>query len=116
MIPGKNIADAFLSPLFRHRFSRVVVFTRDTSSPVAKELAGNGADVVKVTLTEGDTEDAAALKTALQGVDVLVNALASREAAAPGMDILAKAAIDAGVKVYFPSEFGVWVVLFSQSQ
>lgn len=100
---GKNIADAFLSPLFRHRFPRVVVFTRDTSSPVAKDLAERGAELVKSTLAD----DAATLKTALKGVDVLVNALASREEAAPGMDILAKTAIDAGVRVYFPSEFGV---------
>jgi len=96
VIPGKNIAHAFLSPLFRHCFSRVVVFTRDTSSPAAKELTGNGANVVKVILAKGDVEGAAALKTALRRC----------RARDHGMDVLAKASIDPGVKVYLPSEFG----------
>ena len=85
----------------------MVVFTRNTSSPVAKDLAERGAELVKSILAEGDADDTGTMKTALKGVDVLVNALASREEAAPGMDILAKTAIDAGVRVYFPSEFGV---------
>jgi len=85
----------------------VVIFTRDISSPVAKELVEQGADVIKITFAGGDAADGANLKTALQGVDIVVNAIVSREPAAPGINILAKAAVDAGVKVYFSNEFGV---------
>lgn len=61
---------------------------------------------MKVAFDDTDPEDAAVLKSALQGVDVVVNAVASSPVAAPGMKVLAKAAVDAGVKIYFPSEFG----------
>lgn len=87
----------------------MVVFTRNAASPAALDLAAQGAEVVKVTFDGGDPVDAATLKRALVGVDVVVNAIVSTPVAAPGMKVLVKAAVDAGVRVYFPSEFGVYV-------
>ncbi len=85
----------------------MVIFTRNPVSPAALELEKQGAEVVKVTFDNEDPEDADALKRALEGVDVVVNAIVSTPVAAPGMKVLVKAAVNAGVKVYFPSEFGV---------
>jgi len=104
---GKSIAEKFLSPAYHSRFPRVTIFTRNTSLPAAVELVKQGAEVVKVAFDDGDPEDVALLKSALEGVDVVVNAIVSTPAAAPGMKVLVKAAVNAGVKVYFPSEFGV---------
>lgn len=104
---GRSVAEIFLSPAYHSQFSRVVIFTRNPVSPAALELEKQGAEVVKVTFDNEDPEDAAALKRALEGVDVVVNAIVSTPIAAPGMKVLVKAAVNAGVKVYFPSEFGV---------
>ncbi|KAG8925353.1 hypothetical protein FRC00_004065 [Tulasnella sp. 408] len=75
---------------------RVIVFTRQPSSATAKELQAQGAEVYDSDITP---------KT-LEGVDAVVNALgmsASKEV----NDNLAKAAAEAGVRVYIPNEFGM---------
>ncbi|KLO14005.1 hypothetical protein SCHPADRAFT_967111 [Schizopora paradoxa] len=104
---GKSVTEVFLSAAYRPQFSRVVVFTRNATSSAALGLAAQGAEIVKVTFDDEDPEDAVTLKRALVGVDVVVNAIVSTPVAAPGMKVLVKAVVDAGVKVYFPSEFGV---------
>jgi len=94
---GKPITLAFLSKQFYpSQVGRVVLLTRDASSPAVQELKSQGAEVVEGPISA----------SALKGVDVLVNALGGR----PTLDernAYAKAASEAGVKVYIPSEFGV---------
>ncbi|KAG9018159.1 hypothetical protein FRB90_012067 [Tulasnella sp. 427] len=76
--------------------NRVVVLSRDDSSPVAQELKELGAEVHTGTVTV----------ESLKGIDVVINAWGFT---VPGeiKDSLVKTAAEAGVRVYFPSEFGV---------
>lgn len=53
--------------------------------------------------------DPAQLREALKGVDVLVSAL-NRTDSKP-LDALAEAAVDSGVVVYFPAEYGTYVTM-----
>ncbi|KAI0059293.1 NAD(P)-binding protein [Artomyces pyxidatus] len=98
---GMVIARTLLSHTYRPFFSRVVVLTRDSASQNARMLADLGADVH---VLWGDIHDA--LRSALRGVDVLINALGR----APGSEVpdaLIQIAAEARVALYFPSEFGV---------
>ena len=90
-------------------FSKIIAFTRDPSSRSARALAAlsSSIDVRKVTLDPDDADDVARLRAALQGVDVVVNTVTALYATARGFNLLVDEAIDAGVRVYFPSEFGV---------
>ncbi|KAG8912108.1 hypothetical protein FRC00_005272 [Tulasnella sp. 408] len=94
---GKLISKTLLSPVCRpNQINRVVVLSRDDSSPVAQELKTLGAEI-HTGPVKADT---------LKGIDVVINAWGFT---VPGdiKNALVKAAVDAGVKVYFPSEFGV---------
>ncbi|KAG8899955.1 hypothetical protein FRB99_006348 [Tulasnella sp. 403] len=95
---GALIVKAFLEPsVYPSTVNRVVVLTRSDSSPALKELQAKGAEISVV----GDAPTAESLK----GVDVLVNALT--HFASPQLnEAYARAAKDAGVKVYFPTEYG----------
>ncbi|KAG9017074.1 hypothetical protein FRB90_001853 [Tulasnella sp. 427] len=96
-IAGGPFTRTFLSSTFRpSQVNRVVVLTRDGSSDTAKELKSLGAEI-----QEGPID-----AKALQGIDVVVNAFSQYAAPEVG-DNLARAAAEAGVKVYFPSEYGV---------
>ncbi|KIO31662.1 hypothetical protein M407DRAFT_4953 [Tulasnella calospora MUT 4182] len=94
---GVPVTRAFLSSTVRpSQVNRVVVLTRDASSAKAKELQSLGAEIYDGTV------DA----KALQGIDVVVNTYSHY---LPGevSENLAKAAADAGAKVYFPNEYGM---------
>lgn len=65
----------------------------------------HGAEVF--TVADGYS-DPAQLRQALKGVDVLVSAL-NRTDSKP-LDALAEAAVDSGVVVYFPAEYGTYVM------
>lgn len=96
---GLHVAHVFLSAAFRpSQVNRVVVLTRDASSAKVKELQSLGAEIYDGTI------DA----KALQGIDVVVNTY-SQYSPTEVSENLAKAAADAGVKVYFPSEYGMYV-------
>lgn len=82
-------------------FSTVIGLVRDPSSAAATSLAEAGVDIRKV--SESDSADSVA--EVLRGVDVVVNVLNSNAAAFK--DVIGEAAIKAGAKVYFLSEFGV---------
>ena len=85
-----------LSPeYFPKQVAKVVAFTRDPNSKVALVLKAAGAELVVPAPTPATFKD----------VDVFVNA--SNPAKDSAYDDYAKAAIDAGVNVYFPSEFGL---------
>ncbi|KAH9203551.1 isoflavone reductase family protein [Leptodontidium sp. 2 PMI_412] len=93
---GRNIVESLLSPEFRSSFGEVVLLTRERG-PTAIELEKKGA-----TIRLYNEENMA---SSLEGVDVLVNALASK-----GHHYKLKiieALPTSSVKLYFPSEFGV---------
>ncbi|OCB86111.1 NAD-binding protein [Sanghuangporus baumii] len=91
---------------FKPFFSRVVAITRDASSPKAKALASLGAELHEVHLDDPALgEVKAALRSSMNEIDVVVNALGMTSAQVK--DVVAETAIEAGAKVYFPSEFGV---------
>ncbi|KIO31693.1 hypothetical protein M407DRAFT_218886 [Tulasnella calospora MUT 4182] len=94
---GLAVTRAFLSPTFNpSRVKRVVVFTRQPTSDIAKELQAQGAEIYDSNITT----------KALEGVDAVVNVLgmtASKEV----NDNVAKTAAEAGVRVYIPNEFGM---------
>ncbi|KAG8953468.1 hypothetical protein FRC04_002310 [Tulasnella sp. 424] len=94
---GLAVAQAFLSPTFNpSQVKRIIVFTRQPSSSTAVELRSQGAEIYDGEITP----------KALEGVDAVVNVLGM---AAPKEvnDSCAKAAAEAGVKVYIPNEFGM---------
>lgn len=76
------------------------MLTRNPGSNKAKVLAGYGAELVAL----GETVTAADL----EGVDALINCL-GHDANLEIKNSYGKAAAEAGVKVYLPSEFGVYV-------
>lgn len=85
----------------------MIVLTRSSASPAVRSLAANGATICEVDLADGlnAKERQEDLRNALKGVDVLVDVLAHY--VEPAKTALFQAALDTGVKVYFPSEFGV---------
>jgi len=96
---GSHVTRAFLSSEYHpEQVGRVVLLTRDTSSAKAKEFEQLGAELVSV--ANGITIQQ------LKGVDVLVSCL-SHIASREENDVYAKVAIEAGVKVYFPTEYGL---------
>ena len=90
-----------LTTTFKPFFSRVVALSRSYSSPDATRLAELGAEVRQ--MPDGLVLDS--LVEQLKGVDIFVNALGSTDL--ESKNALARAAITAGVAVYFPSEFGM---------
>ncbi|OCH93284.1 NAD(P)-binding protein [Obba rivulosa] len=97
---GKALSEVFLTT-YRPFFSSVRVLVRDPSSEAARALAQKGAEVHHIDLS--NLHDS--LSAALRGVDVVVNALAT--SAAELSDAVFDAALESGVRVYFPPEFGV---------
>ena len=75
-----------------------------------------GAEVVQVSLEdESDTGNEKAIEGLTKllkdvSADIVVNAL-SNEASARSKDNLVVAAVNSGVKVYFPNDFGTYVVI-----
>ncbi|KAG9004674.1 hypothetical protein FRB94_002516 [Tulasnella sp. JGI-2019a] len=98
---GTHVVKAFLNPsIHLNTFPRVLVLTRNSNSHAAKELEKLGAELVQ---TDGLLE-AEALRS--KSVDVLVSCL-GQNVAIEEKGALYKAAIDGGVKVYFPTEYGI---------
>jgi len=96
---GFEITRAFLDPqYYPSKFGKVIVLTRNPASDKAKALEKHGATLVEVGEVISSEN--------LEGVDVVVNAL-THDASTEARDAVAKAAAEAKVKVYFPSEFGL---------
>lgn len=87
---------------FKPFFSRVVVISRSTSSSKAQSLAALGAELIQTSFDEKE------LLEALKGIDIVVNALGSTELRTK--DAIAEAVVGASVAIYFPSEFGMYVL------
>lgn len=101
-IAGFDVVTALLDH-YQDVFPTIIVYTRSASSPKAQTLAGRGATIREI---KPDANNQS-LGDLLRDVDVLVDAMAVY-----GEELkmrLFRAALDVGVKVYFPSEFGVSV-------
>lgn len=92
---GPNVVRAFLDPsVHPSQVNRVVIFTRSATSAAAQGLKDLGAEVIEGAPTvEG-----------FKGIDVFVSVLNDR-VPIDARDTYVQAAIEAGVKVYFPNEF-----------
>lgn len=97
--PGGYLSRALLSPQFYpSQIGKVVGYTRNPSSEQAQALKATG---VEVRASSADPE-------AYKGLDVFINAASIRSPEDWAvMDSHVKAAIDGGIKVFFPSEFGM---------
>ncbi|KAG8964442.1 hypothetical protein FRC05_003816 [Tulasnella sp. 425] len=94
---GLRVVRRFLSPEYSpSQISSVKFFTRNPSSSGAQELKTLGAEPVEGEVTADG----------LQGVDVFIS-LIGGVTNLDYMNNYAKAAVDAGVKVYIPSEYGI---------
>ncbi|ETI22626.1 hypothetical protein G647_06702 [Cladophialophora carrionii CBS 160.54] len=97
---GTRLTNTFLSPELRDRLSGFVSLAR-RHTPSTERWTTLGAEI-RIIENECDEND---LIMALDGVDVLVNAISS--AGTSLRDKLANALPKTSVKLYFPSEFGV---------
>ena len=103
MCTGRDVADVFLTS-YKPFFSRVIVTARDTSTPHAKALAEKGAELVQVSAAE----PVEGFLKAFEGVDAAVNLLG--QAPPEYGDAVGEAAIKSAAAVYFPSEYGSYVI------
>lgn len=97
---GSEVTKVFLAE-YGSSFSRILALVRNPSSDAAKALAAAGAELVQI----DDSNAGPSYEKALQGVDVLVNVQSGVSVAS--RNTLFDAALKAGVKVYFPTEYGL---------
>ncbi|KZT30160.1 NAD-binding protein [Neolentinus lepideus HHB14362 ss-1] len=102
---GMTVSETFLDKSYKSFFSSVVCLTRNPDSDKSKSLTEKGATLRNVDVAAPNTSEVDIART-LEGVqaDILVSTLGINDAEAANK--LARAAVKAGVKVYFPSEFG----------
>jgi len=99
-LAGKDVVNVFLTS-YRPFFSRVIAVVRDPSSPAAKALAEQGAEIRHV----NPADPLLSFTQAFEGVDAVINVVG--KSPLEYKDTLFQAALKSGVKVYFPSEYGV---------
>lgn len=98
---GKPILEALESPQFASQISfPIVAVTRDSSKFTDSET---------VVYKQGSVEDVEGLKTALKGVDVVINV----GSAVISSDPIADAAKAVGAKLYLPTQFGMDIPKFA---
>lgn len=97
---GKEVAKAFLTH-YRPYFASIVAVVRDASTVAARALAEQGAELRQV----NSAEPVVSFAEAFKGVDAVVN-IANAAASVDYHNAIFEAALNSGVKVYFPSEFG----------
>ncbi|KAM4056965.1 nmrA-like family protein [Hirsutella rhossiliensis] len=93
---GASMAQVFLEPAFRARFTDVIVLARGNSAKI-QQLVSKGARLRQY------SEDK--LEEALEGVDVLVNTVGP--SGHKFKESLLRCLPRTAVRLYFPSEFGV---------
>lgn len=95
---GTTVTRKLLSPPNHPaKIASVKVLTRNPDSAKAKALASYGAEIVKISnVTAAD----------LKGVDILINTM-GHETSDADKNPFGTAAVEAGVKVYIPSEYGM---------
>lgn len=97
---GSHIANTLLSDPYRDKFHKIVVLSRNDTVQT-EAFTQQGAKHI----THGDRPHVNYLRAALQDVTIFVNAISS--AGAKLRDAMVKVLPETGVKLYFPSEFGV---------
>ena len=113
---GNDVVNSLLSAPISTHFSRVVALSRDATSEKSVALKQAGAEVIQVSLEdESDAGNEKAIEGLTKllkdvGADIVVNALAGG-ASARSKNNLTVAAVNSSVKVYFPSEFGMYVAV-----
>ncbi|KIY00745.1 uncharacterized protein Z520_03410 [Fonsecaea multimorphosa CBS 102226] len=100
-----RLTETFLSDELRPRLSGFVLLARRHTARTERWRDQLGAEVRIVEEDGGDECDENDLVMALDGVDVLINAISTSGARL--RDKIASALPRTGVKLYFPSEFGV---------
>lgn len=104
---GSHIVTALLSSQFSSSFKEVRLLTSNTSSEKAQSLASKGAKTIAVNYS-----DEKSILSAIHGADVVINSLGGSVKGFPAKKAVMLASIkDGGVKVYFPSEYGIGVSL-----
>ncbi|KAK6532312.1 hypothetical protein TWF281_006502 [Arthrobotrys megalospora] len=99
---GKEIVRGLLDPQFRGKYQDVILLTRNATSPDALDWTSKGATVM-----EYSADNDQSIVTALVGVDVLVNVVASVDNGFKSKLAAAVTSPSSNVKLYIPSEFGV---------
>ena len=100
---GSHITNALLSPEFNPSFKEIRLLTSNVSSEKAQSFASKGAKTIGVNYS-----DEQGILSAIHGADVLINSLGGSVKGFPAKNALMMAAVkDGGVKLYFPSEFGI---------
>jgi uncharacterized protein YbjT (DUF2867 family) len=100
---GSHITAALLSPQFVSSFKEVRLLTSNTSTEKAQSFASKGAKAIAVNYSDEQN-----ILSAIHGADVVINALGGSVKGFPAKKALMLAAVkDGGVKVYFPSEYGI---------
>ncbi|EED84086.1 predicted protein [Postia placenta Mad-698-R] len=97
---GNDVAEAFLNH-YRSQFSKVIAVVRDPTSVASRKLAEAGVELRQV----DQIDTVPSFARAFAGADVVVSAVSN--APLEYHDALFDAAFQNGVKVYFPSDFGV---------
>jgi len=97
---GSQITTTILSPEYRSKYNSIVLFSRKATEQTQKWTSQGATHI-----TLGDSPSASDLKSALEGVNILVNAINTSGASL--RDTLVKILPETEVKLYFPSEFGV---------
>ncbi|KAJ3378780.1 hypothetical protein HDU80_002703 [Chytriomyces hyalinus] len=93
-------------------FDAVILLTRDPESKASKELAALGAETRKIP-SELSSEAIPALADSLKGIDALVSVIGA--AGVSDQVHLIHASVQAGVKRFFPSEYGIDLDLHAPS-
>jgi NmrA-like family len=100
---GAYISRALLSSTWRPSFSEIRILTRNVSSATARELQLLGGILIRVDFTQKST-----VVEAIEGCDVVVNAVGSKGHGPEAREVIARAVVETStVKLYLPSEYGI---------
>ncbi|KAK6543365.1 hypothetical protein TWF694_000114 [Orbilia ellipsospora] len=99
---GKDIVEGLLDTQFRSHYEDVIILTRNANTPEMVKWKERGASA-----REYSADNEQSIQTALAGVDVLINVVASRDDGFKGKIATAISSPLSSVKLYIPSEFGV---------
>ncbi|TFY63184.1 hypothetical protein EVG20_g6426 [Dentipellis fragilis] len=98
---GTDIIEELLEKQSEGRLDKIVLLTRSLSSKAAEAFTTRGVQVATV-----DYADEASLLAALTGVDVVVSTVGHIAVQDGSQATLARAAKEAGVRLFLPSEYG----------
>ncbi|KAA1474804.1 NAD-binding protein [Dentipellis sp. KUC8613] len=98
---GTDIVEELIKKQNEGKVEKIVLLTRSSSNSAAEKFAQQGVQTAVV-----NYGDKASLLAALTGVDVVVSALGHDAVQDGSQAALARAAKEAGVRLFLPSEYG----------